>query len=88
VTVARFRLPHPPTSRNEAALAQQAAETITGTTGATVVLSNPPVPPLRVYVNGVLLPESTYTVVERTLTLPRALAVADVLTIVGPFRAQ
>lgn len=88
MSVTRFPLPHPPASRNEAALAQHAAETITGVTGAVVTLSNPPVPPVGVEWNGVTLPESTYTVVERTLTLPRALAPADVLVVRAHFRAQ
>lgn len=73
--------------RQTRALTHFAVERLTGVTTDTVDLTNQPVAPVRVELNGRVLDlPSECVIVDRTLTFLRALVATDVLTVLHHYR--
>lgn len=73
--------------RQTRALTHFGVERLTGIETDTVTLTNQPVPPIRVELNGRVLDlPAECVVVNKTLTFGRALVATDVLTVLHHFR--
>lgn len=87
-SLVRVVLPVAETNVNVRHLSQHAVETFRGQTTAAVTLTNEPSPPVVVRLNGTTLDPTAYTLVARTITLPRALVSGDELSVEHQFRPQ
>jgi len=85
-TFERFDAPDLARDLVSRALARRAVESITGATGATVDLSFRFVSPTAVYVNGLRVAPSDFSIDGVALTLATPLVASDVLVVEGFFR--